>query len=393
MLHHTQQSSKPDDAVTIPLCRPAIGPEEIQAVISVLESGWLAHGEKNHIFEKAFCSLLGVKHAISLNSCTSALQLAIQGLGITGEVIVPSFTFVASVNAIIRGGATPVFVDVDQDSRNITLDSISNAFGPKTQAIMPVHYGGLPAPMVEIMKFSDAHGLHVIEDSAECLGGTIHNKQAGSFGVGCFSFFPTKNITTGEGGMLTTDDDRLAKHTRILMAHGIESSTYSRATGTQASIRVATQAGYNFRMCSILAAIGVEQMKKLPDLNLARKRLATMYLNELTSLTTHLKFPSVPTGFTHSWQMFTLLVLNDRRDALLEWLNSNKVGASVHWNPPVHMQPVYRNFKCADSLEETQFIAKSIITLPLYPSMRDQDVGRVCDLIHHFYKLAQGNYS
>lgn len=391
MLQHAQQASKPDEAAMIPLCRPAIGPEEIQAVISVLESGWLAHGEQNHIFEEAFCSLLGVKHAISLNSCTSALQLAIQGLGITGEVIVPSFTFVASVNAIIRGGATPVFVDVNQDTRNITLDSIRNAFGPRTQAIMPVHYGGLPAPMVEIMQFADAHGLQVIEDSAECLGATIHNKQAGSFGVGCFSFFPTKNITTGEGGMLTTNDDRLAKHTRTLMAHGIETSTYSRANGTQSPTRVATQAGYNFRMCSILATIGVEQMKKLPMLNMARERLATMYLNDLASLARHLKFPCVPTGFTHSWQMFTLLVLNDRRDELLDWLNSNKVGASVHWNPPVHLQPVYKSFQCADSLEETKFITESILTLPLYPSMRDQDVGRVCDLIHHFYKPYMDN--
>ena len=194
--------------------------------------------------------------------------------------------------------------------------------------------------------------------------------------MGCFSFFPTKNITTGEGGMLTTNDDRLAKHTRTLMAHGIETSTYSRANGTQSPTRVATQAGYNFRMCSILATIGVEQMKKLPMLNMARERLATMYLNDLASLARHLKFPCVPTGFTHSWQMFTLLVLNDRRDELLDWLNSNKVGASV---------------QCADSLEETKFITESILTLPLYPSMRDQDLGRVCDLIHHFYKPYMDN--
>ena len=252
----------------IPLCRPSIGEEEIKSVVEVIKSGWMAHGTKNREFEEQFQAYLGVKHAITMNSCTSALHLAVEGLGIKGEVIVPSFTFVASVNAILLAGAKPVLVDIDEDTRNISSEQIERSITEETQAIMVVHYAGLPADMPQIIKIAQKYSLRIIEDSAECLGGSYNGNQAGSYDIGCFSFFPTKNITTGEGGMLTTNDDDLADHIRSLCAHGIDSTTFKREKEARPWIRIASRLGYNFRMNNLLAAIGVEQMKKLENINI-----------------------------------------------------------------------------------------------------------------------------
>ena len=241
----------------IPLCIPYVGQEELDAVREVLESGWYAVGPKNKEFEDQFRELIGVKHAISMNSCTSCLQLAIECNNITGEVILPSFTFVASANSIITAGAVPVFVDIDPDTYCIDPDKIEEAITEKTEAIMPVHWGGQAADMTRIMKIAQKYNLKIIEDSAETLSGTHKGKQVGSYGVGCFSFFPTKNVTTGEGGMLTTDDDELAEHVRTMIGHGISKSTFQREKEIRPWFRSAKRVGYNFLLSNILAAIGV----------------------------------------------------------------------------------------------------------------------------------------
>ena len=220
----------------IPLCIPSIGDEEIKSVVEVIKSGWMAHGPKNREFEEQFQTYLGVKHAITMNSCTSALHLALVGLGIEGEVIVPSFTFVASVNAILLAGARPVLVDIEEGSRNISPELIEQAITAETEAIMVVHYAGLPAAMPQIIETAQKHNLRIIEDSAECLGGSYNNKQTGSFDIGCFSFFPTKNITTGEGGMITTNDDDLARNCRALLGHGVDSTTFQQWICTEIAI-------------------------------------------------------------------------------------------------------------------------------------------------------------
>jgi len=205
----------------IPLCRPYLGKEEYDAVKHVLDSGWLAHGPKGKEFEEAFARYIGVKRAVTLNSCTSALQLAIQAQKLRGEVILPSFTFPASANSIVIAGCRPVFAEVLPDTYNIDPEDIRKRITKKTAAIMPVHYAGQSCDMDEIMAIADKHGLKVIEDSAETLGGEFKGKKTGSFGTGCFSFFPTKNITTGEGGMLTTDDETLARDVEAYKAHGM----------------------------------------------------------------------------------------------------------------------------------------------------------------------------
>ena len=367
----------------IPLCKPSLGDEEIKSVIEVLKSGWMTHGPKNREFEKQFQTYLGVKHAITMNSCTSALHLALVGLGIEGEVIVPSFTFVASVNAILLAGARPVLVDIEKGSRNISPGEIERAITPATEAIMVVHYAGLPAAMPQIIEIAQKYNLRIIEDSAECLGGSYNDKQTGSFDIGCFSFFPTKNITTGEGGMFTTNDDDLADRIRALCAHGIDSTTFKREKKAKPWIRIASRVGYNFRMSNIMAAIGVEQMKKIESLNECRRRLAKKYINQLKHISS-IQFQQVPEGYVHSWQMFTILVPEAVRNGLLHYLRSHGVEASVHFDPPVHLQAPYSDLRRSDDLHTTKEVASSIITLPMYPTMMSGDVTYVCEIIDNF---------
>jgi len=368
---------------SIPLCVPSIGEDEIQSVVEVLRSGWLAHGQKNHEFESMFADYIGSKYAISMNSCTSALHLALAALEITGEVIAPSFTFVATVNAILLAGAIPVLVDIDSDTRNMDPDLIEEAITDRTEAIMVVHYGGLPADMPRILEIAEKHNLRIIEDSAECLGGRFHGQIAGSCDVGCFSFFPTKNITTGEGGMLTTDDGKLASKVRALCGHGIDSTTFSREKESRPWIRIASRAGHNFRMSNILAAVGVEQMKKVSDLNGARQRIAARYVERLGDLD-WVRFQVIPDGFTHSWQMFTVLVPRKKRDKLIGHLRRHNIEASVHFDPPIHMQPPYMDLRRGSQMEETELVASSIISLPIFPSMEQEDVDSICCVVRDF---------
>lgn len=366
----------------IPLCIPYTGQEEIDAVSEVIRSGWYAHGPKNHEFEQGFASYLGVKHAFSMNSCTSALHLAVEGLGITGEVILPSFTFVASANAVITGGARPVFADICYETCNIDPASIERLIGPETEAIMPVHFGGQSADMTAVMELAEKHGLQVIEDSAETIGGTHQGRLTGSFGVGCFSFYPTKNLTTGEGGMLTTNDDDLARKVKALLAHGIDKTTYEREDQEKAWYRSASRIGYNFRMSNILAAIGVEQLKKLPEMNRLRRELAarmTAALEQIPEITPPVERPEN----VHVYQMYTVRVAQGLdRDAFVRGLNARGVGASIHFFPPVHHMKPYGDgrFK-ADDLPVTEQVIQEIVTLPIYPQMTADELSYLVDAV------------
>lgn len=359
----------------IPLCIPYVGQEEKDAVNEVIDSGWYAHGPKNHEFEAGFADYLGVKHALSMNSCTSAIHLAVEGLGVTGEVILPSFTFVASANAVITGGARPVFADIEYETCNIDPASIERLITPETEAIMPVHFAGQSADMTAVMEIARKHNLFVIEDSAETIGGEHHNRMTGTFGVGCFSFYPTKNMTTGEGGMLTTNDDRLAHKVKALLAHGIDKTTYEREDKEKSWYRSASRIGYNFRLSNILAAIGVEQLKKLEVMNEKRRSLATLLsqqLSEIPEITPPVEKP----GNKHVYQMYTIRVnQNLDRDQFVKSLNIKGIGASVHFYPPVHHMAPYQGDKYhRDGLEITEKVIREIVTLPMYPSMTDDDL-------------------
>jgi len=361
----------------VPLCRPQIGPAESKAVMEVLESGWLAHGPKNRELEQQFRALTGAPYAIAMNSCTSALQLAVEARGIEGEVILPSFTFVASANAVVTAGATPVLVDIDPVTRCADPEAIAAAVTGRSEAVMVVHYGGQMADMEPIARTCERHGLALIEDSAETIGSFYRGRPQGSYGEGCFSFFPTKNITTGEGGMLTTSDAELHRKARALIGHGIESTTLEREKAERPWLRAATFAGYNFRMSHLLATLGVEQMKRLEELNAGRRRVAARYLEELAGLD-GLVLPAIADGRTHVWQMFTVMLREADRSELLRKLRSVGVGASVHFDPPVHLQPRYRDARIGPGgLAHTEWVAEHIVTLPIDPALSDADVDHV----------------
>jgi perosamine synthetase len=373
----------------IPLCVPDLGEEELALVKEVLDSGWLAHGPYNKLFEAEFAKYIGVKHAVTLNSCTAALQLALQTQKITGEVIVPSFTFVASANAIITAGAKPVFVDIDYDTCNIDPSKIEAKITSRTQAIMPVHYAGQACRMDEIMDIAERRGLRVIEDSAETIGGTYKGKKTGNFGIGCFSFYPTKNMTTGEGGVLTTDDDKIAELARTYRGHGISSSTFEREKKEQPWLRSASLPGYNFRLCDILAAIGVAQLRKLDDMN-ERRRQHAAYLNSKLQIE-GIELPVELLECKHVYQMYTIKLADGiDRTAFLKFLRDKEIGASVHFDPPVHLQHYYRagSFDTRE-LKVTEMVAKRIVTLPMYPTMTREQLDFMVGNIYEAIKFAR----
>lgn len=371
--------------MNIPLCKPDMGEEEIKLVKEVLNSGWLAHGPKSKQFEESFAKYISTKYATSLNSCTSALQLAIQVQNITGEVIVPSFTFVASANAIVTAGAKPVFVDIEYDTCNIDPSKIKKAITKKTQAIMPVHFAGQSCRMDEVMEIAEKYNLKVIEDSAECLGGEYKGKKAGAFGIGCFSFYPTKNITTGEGGMLTTNDEKLAKKVGALKAHGISSSAFERERKDKPWLRAAMYAGYNYRMCDILAAIGIAQLKKLDKMNELRRKHAN-YLNKNLSSIKEINIPIELNECKHVYQMYTIK-LNEKidRTKFISKLKEKGIGASVHFDPPVHMQPFYDSLAHND-LKVTEKISRTIVTLPMFPQLKKEELDFMISSIEEALK-------
>jgi perosamine synthetase len=368
--------------VNVPLCEPDIRDEEVEAVSEVLESGWLAHGPKNEALEERFAEYVGADHAVTLNSCTSALHLAVEAQGITGEVIVPSFTWMASANAVVTAGATPVFVDIRPETRNVDPAAIEEAITAETEAVMPVHYGGLTADMDPIVDVAEDNDLALIEDSAETIGGTYDGQTAGTFGVGCFSFYPTKNVTTGEGGVLTTDDPDLAEEVRTLRGHGVPSTTFDREGADKSWYRAASHAGYNFRMSDIHAALGVEQLERVDEMNAARREVAAYYDDRLADID-GVVTPTVPEGREHVYQMYTVL-LDERvdRGALLQRLNDAGVGASAHFYPPVHRQPRYEGPEYQrHDLPETEWVSERIVTLPMYPTMSDDQRRYVVDTL------------
>ncbi|MCZ7648660.1 MAG: DegT/DnrJ/EryC1/StrS family aminotransferase [Planctomycetota bacterium] len=366
----------PDPKRSVPLCIPNLDAAELDAVAEVLKSGWLAHGPLNHEFEHKFREFLNVPHAVSMNSCTSALFLALVANGIRGEVILPSFTFVASANAVVTAGATPVFADVEYETCNLDPDAAEALITPAAEALMVVHYAGQVADMARFAQLAKKHKLLLIEDSAEAIGAEQHGIKTGGWGTGCFSFFPTKNLTTGEGGMLTTRDAALAAKVKALVGHGIESTTLAREKKERPWLRAATYAGYNFRLSNVLAALGARQMDKLEAMNEARRKHAKRY-DELLDRNLF-DLPVERPGFKHVYQMYVVKAKGFDRTRFLATLKEAGVGASVHFDPPVHTQPFYAEAAYPQgALEVTERLAASCVTLPMYPQMTDDDVAYV----------------
>jgi len=368
-------------ATRVPLCKPEVGDDELAAIRDVFADGALSHGPKVTEFEQAFAKKIGVAHAISMNSWTSASFLVCSYLRERfgpGEVITPSYTFVASANTIVSGGLTPVFAEVDWATHEVTAATLEPHIGPRTRAIMVVHFAGRPCDMPAIMALASRHNLAVIEDSAECLGATVAGGQAGSFATGIFSFYATKNITTGEGGMVTTNDAEMADWLRVRLGHGVKKGSYSRDGVTQGWYRNAVVPGHNFRLSNFQAAMGLVQLAKLDAMNQRRHAVARAYDAALGGID-GVERPALLTPAEHSFQMYAIKVPMAKRDAVLLGLQAAGVGASAHFDPPVHWQTAYRD--PAVSLPVTERLSQSTITLPISSVQTEEQTQHVVDTL------------
>lgn len=361
----------------IPIACPLLGSEEETAILRVLRSGQLVQGEQVAAFERHFAELCQVQYAVAVSSGTAALHLALlaHGIGPGDEVITTAFTFAATTNVLLMVGATPVFVDIDPDTYTIDPALVEAALTPRTKAILPVHLYGHPSDMQRIGQLAEAHRLYIIEDACQAHAATLDGKPVGGFGTGCFSFYSTKNMTTGEGGMVTTNDPVIAERIRLLRSHGQETRYHH------------TAMGYNLRMTELQAAIGLAQLTKLE--RFTEQRIANaMVLTE--GLKGAVKTPVSRPGYRHVYHQYTIQVPGER-DAWVETLYERGIGTGVHYPTPIYAQPFYRaspsRFRLAHPssapdlsatyLPVTETAAKQVLSLPVHPALREKDLSTI----------------
>ncbi len=348
----------------IPIARPDLGPEEIAAVTEVLTSGMVAQGKRVAELEARWAQECGVPHAIAVTNGTVALMAIFAGLGLGpgDEVITVSHTFAATANAILSTGATPVFVDIEPDTYLIDAARIEAAITPRTRAIVPVHLFGLVADMDMIVAIADRHGLIVVEDACQAHGATFRDRVSGSFGHGAFSLYATKNMTTGEGGLITTHDDQLADWLRLYRNQGMRARYQFEMLG------------YNFRMSDIAAAIGLVQLDKLERATARRRAIAASYDAAFADLP--VATPIVPVGRTHVYHQYTLHI-GPARDAVLADLRDQGIGADVYYPVPVHRQAYIMERGLHADLPNTDVAAAETLALPIYPGLGEPNVAQV----------------
>lgn len=347
----------------IPISKPIIGEEEKAAVLGVLESGMLAQGERTAEFEERFADICGVKHAIAVSSGTTALHLALlaNDIGEGDEVITTPFTFMATASAILFTGAKPVFVDIDEETFNIDPALIEASITPRTKAILPVHLYGQMSDMDQIQKIADQFGLRLIEDACQAVLATYNGRFAGSIGTGTFSFYATKNMMTGEGGMITTNDEAIAENCKMLRSHGMKHQYHHEVLG------------FNFRLTDIQAAIGLVQLDRLAELTAKRKVNAAFFNSKIESVIT----PKVRDGYGHVWHQYTVRVDERKRDEAMERLNEAGIGSRVYYPIPLHKQNSLREFVDEISLPVTERIANQVLSLPVHPQLTDDELERI----------------
>tara|TARA_B100000963_G_scaffold361996_1_gene401823 strand:+ start:8827 stop:9924 length:1098 start_codon:yes stop_codon:yes gene_type:complete len=360
----------------INIAKPQIDEEEIQEVARVLRSGMIASGPETKLFEEEFANFVGCTYACAVNNGTSALSLALSASGIKpgDEVITSPLTFVATANSILSCGATPVFADVDPQTFNVSPESVKARITEKTKAIIPVHLYGLPCQMNEILSISSQHGLITIGDAAQAHGAAIGNKKVGSIAdIECFSFYPTKNMTTGEGGMVTTNDLELFKMMNSIRNHGRPDSTLG--------VYEHSRFGLNLRLTDIASAIGRVQLKKLPEFNRIRNRNAEI-LNEKLSNLDGIITPVVPPEMTHAWHQYTIRVQD--RDGLREFLGTRSIGSGSYYPRLIQDYPHLERF--SNHCPNAEEIVKQVISLPIHAGLSDEKVHRVGEAVLDWYK-------
>jgi len=356
----------------IPMVVPDIGNKEIKAAKEVLKSGQVAQGQKVQLFEKAFANYVGSQYGIATSSGTTALQIALLAHNIksSDEVITTPFTFIATANSILSVGAKPVFVDINDDF-TINADKIKEKITEKTKAIMPVHIFGTVCDMKKIMQIAQEHNLLVIEDAAQAHGAEFEGKKAGSFGTGAFSFYVTKNMTTIEGGMVTTNDQNYADNAKAIRNHGIVGDLHE-------------VFGLNFRMTDLSAAIGIEQLKKLDKNN--KKRLSNArYLNKKFKEANIQGIITPKVSKTDVVHQYTIRVTSDfkySRDELAKLLNDKGISTKVFYPMPIPEQPVFKNQGySSDGLDVCKQLCKEVLSLPVYPKLKKQELDTIVETI------------
>ena len=350
-----------------------VGEEEKKAVIETLDSGMLAAGPKVEEFEKLFAKYVGVKYAVATSSGTTALHLALLSLRIGGgdEVIVPSFSFIATVNAILFCGAKPVFCDIDPRTYNIDTNKMEKLITNRTKAILPVHLYGQPADLKPILEIAEKHNLYVIGDAAQAHGAEYDKKKIGSCGEAeCFSFYPTKNMTTGEGGIITTNSEEIAELAKSLRNHGRKKTQWG-----YEHVRL----GYNYRMTDIEAAIGIEQLKKLDKFNDIRRRNARFYDEELEKVE-GIVTPHIMENAKHVYHQYTIRVREKKRKKLIKIFNKKGIGYGIYYPKPLHFYRHLRKFAHND-LKNSEKAANEVISIPVHPGLREDHLVQIVDAI------------
>jgi len=370
----------------LPFHKPTIEQEEVDAVVGALKSGWLTKGPRVREFEMAFSRYIGAKEAVAVNSCTAALHIALAAIDIRAgdEVIIPTMTFAATGEVVLYFQALPVLVDCCESTGQIDPKAVERAITPRTRAIIPVHYAGAPCEMDAILEIARRNNLKVIEDAAHALPTFYKGRMVGTIGdVTCFSFYATKTITTGEGGMATTEDEDLAERMRILSLHGISKDAWNRYSAEGNWRYDIMEAGFKYNMTDPQAALGLVQLAKCDAMRQRRSEIASRYTHSLDRLDCFVLPISAPNG-EHAWHIYPVridpLALVINRDSTIHELKERGIGTSVHFIP-LHLHSLYQNqlgyrqgqFPYAEKMFETVF------SLPIYPSMTDDDVGRVIE--------------
>jgi dTDP-4-amino-4,6-dideoxygalactose transaminase len=351
----------------IPVAKPLITEEEVEEVVEVLRSGFIAQGPQVADFEEKFASYVGTKHAVAVSSGTTALHLSLLLADVKSgdEVITTPFSFVATGNCALYVGARPVFVDIDPKTYNLNPEKIEDVITERTKVILPVHLYGQPAEMDHINEIAQEHELLVIEDAAQAHGSMYNNKMAGSLGdLACFSFYPTKNMTSSEGGMITTDNSEMADLARMLRSHG-EKERYEHVV-----------LGYNFRMTDIAAAIGRVQLKRLPGFNQKRIENA-QYLSEHIKNIKDISAPYVSKKVLHVFHQYTIRIADGRRDEIMEKLNQNGVGTGIYYHKPIYNQKLYQDLGYQNQCLEAERASSDVLSLPVHPLLRIEELEKI----------------
>lgn len=373
-----------EQTAPLPFCRPDITDAEIDEVVDTIRSGWLTTGPKTQQFEEQFKRYVGSKHAIAVSSCTAAmhLSLAAAGIGEGDEVITTPLTFCATVNVIIHQRATPVLADISLDDYDIDPEQVERRITPRTRAIMPVHYGGQPCKMDALLDIARRHKLLLIEDAAHAVGANYRGRPIGTIGdTTSFSFYVIKNLTTGEGGMITTNDDALADKLRLLRLHGMSHDAWKRYDARGSWYYEVLAPGFKCNMTDVQAALGLHQLERLEGFLGRRRQIVALYEERLSRLP-ELTLPSARPEVRHAWHLYPIVLKNDGltigRDELIEELKARGIGTSVHFIP-IHHHPYYQQafgWKPGD-FPNTDQVFSGLLSLPLFTRMSDDDVERV----------------